>query len=168
VPAIPSNSSIHNNQVPKETRPPSLPLTQAWQGQRVSDIALLSEKLETLIKTTTEIKDQLSDLTAKQENFERSMEEKTRGDEKIKNHIDQLWKNDNESRKNIVQHNLRIERHENLFTKLLFPMFEDLFFLIASQNKDKSGNTLDADLKIKLERYLIQIKKTRESKQYSI
>ncbi|CAF4984708.1 unnamed protein product [Rotaria sp. Silwood1] len=50
-------------------------------------------------------------------------------------------------KKNVVQHSLYIDRHENLFCKLLIPMFEDLFSFIAAQNCDKRGNPLDVDLK---------------------
>jgi hypothetical protein len=53
-----------------------------------------------------------------------------------------------------------------MVTKLLIPMFEDLFSLIASQNHDKKGNPLDADLKCKLERYRIQMKKAKEGKRF--
>ncbi|CAF4562891.1 unnamed protein product, partial [Rotaria magnacalcarata] len=76
--------------------------------------------------------------------------------------IDVLTKREQELNADLIQHNLFIEKHENLFKKLLIPMFEDLFGLIAAQNQDKKGNTLDADLKCKLERYLVQLKKTRE------
>ena len=58
-----------------------------------------------------------------------------------------------------MQHSLRIERHENMFCKLLIPMFEDLISFIATLNYDKKGNPLDADLKCKLNRYLVQLKK---------
>ena len=51
--------------------------------------------------------------------------------------------------------------------KLIIPMFDDLFGLIASQNQDKKGNILDADLKVKLERYRIQMKKAKEGKNSS-
>jgi hypothetical protein len=55
-----------------------------------------------------------------------------------------------------------IDRHENMFCKLILPMFQDLFSFITSLNQDKKGNTLDADLKCKMERYLIQMKKAHE------
>jgi hypothetical protein len=51
--------------------------------------------------------------------------------------------------------------------ELIVPMFEDLFGLIAMQNHDKKGNPLDADLKLKLERYLIQMKKSKEGKHFT-
>ncbi|CAF4264174.1 unnamed protein product, partial [Rotaria sordida] len=41
-------------------------------------------------------------------------------------------------------------------------MFEDLFSFIAAQNCDKRSNPLDADLKCKLNRYLVQMKKAIE------
>ncbi|CAF3969261.1 unnamed protein product [Rotaria sordida] len=45
---------------------------------------------------------------------------------------------------------------------MLIPMFEDLFSFIVEQNCDKRGNPLDADLKHKLNRYLVQKKKAIE------
>jgi hypothetical protein len=54
-----------------------------------------------------------------------------------------------------------------MFIKVLFPMFEDLFTVIAAQNHDKKGNPLDADLKCKLDRYLVQIKKAKEGKHFT-
>ncbi|CAF5012932.1 unnamed protein product [Rotaria sp. Silwood1] len=41
-------------------------------------------------------------------------------------------------------------------------MFEDLFSFIAAQNCDKRGNPLDVDLKCKLNRYVVQMKKAIE------
>jgi len=63
--------------------------------------------------------------------------------------------------------NLKVERHENMFTKLIIPMFEDIFSFITIQNCDSKGRTLDADLKVKLERYLIQMKKAKEGKHFT-
>ena len=92
------------------------------------------------------------------------MQDKIQHDELTKQQMDSLLNNDNALKKDLVQHSVLIERHENMFIKLLIPMFEDLFTLIAGQNQDKRGNTLDADLKCRLDRYLIQMKKTREGK----
>ena len=46
-------------------------------------------------------------------------------------------------------------------------MFEDLFSFIAALNYDKKGNPLDVDLKCKLNRYLVQMKKATEGKHFS-
>ncbi|CAF4895753.1 unnamed protein product, partial [Rotaria sp. Silwood2] len=92
------------------------------------------------------------------------MIEKKESDLLIKENINLLSKQSVAFKKDLVHHSLLIERHENLFMKLIVPMFEDLFGLIASQNQDKKGNILDPDpdLKLKLERYLIQMKKAKE------
>ncbi|CAF3703793.1 unnamed protein product, partial [Rotaria sordida] len=80
----------------------------------------------------------------------------------IKENFNLLSEQSAEFKKDLVQQSLLIERHENLFMKLIVPMFEDLFGVTASQNQDKKGNILDPDLKLKLERYLIQMKKIKE------
>ncbi|CAF1416197.1 unnamed protein product [Rotaria magnacalcarata] len=121
-------------------------------------------KLDDLIEKMTEVKDHLATLAINNEKFEQFMQDKNQHDDLTKQQIDSLLNNDNAIKKDLVQHSLLIERHENMFIKLLIPMFEDLFTLIAGQNQDKRGNTLDADLKCRLDRYLIQMKKTREGK----
>ncbi|CAF1378995.1 unnamed protein product, partial [Rotaria sordida] len=80
----------------------------------------------------------------------------------VKENLNLLSKQSVEFKKDLVHQSLLIERHKNLFMKLIVPMFEDLFGLIASQNQDKKGNILDPDLKLKLERYLIQMTKIKE------
>ncbi|CAF4710233.1 unnamed protein product, partial [Rotaria sp. Silwood2] len=98
--------------------------------------------------------------------FKQFILEKNQNDERVNENINVLGKSVHELKKDVVQHSLLIERHENVFMKLLFAMFEDLFNVIAAQNQDKKGNPLDADLKCKLERYRIQMKKAREGKQF--
>ncbi|CAF4150733.1 unnamed protein product, partial [Rotaria magnacalcarata] len=122
-------------------------------------------KLDELMTKITDVKDHLAILSSKHDKFEQFMIDKTQQDELVKQQMDLLQKNDHELKKDLVQLKVLFERHDNMFLKLLFPMFEDLFFFIASTNQDKRGNTLDADLKCRLERYLIHVKKSRESKQ---
>ncbi|CAF1213925.1 unnamed protein product [Rotaria sordida] len=83
----------------------------------------------------------------------------------IKENLNLLSEQSVEFKKDLVQQSLLIERHENLFMKLIVPMFEDLFGVTASQNQDKKGNILDPDRKLKLERYLIQMKKIKEGEE---
>jgi hypothetical protein len=93
---------------------------------------------------------------------------KQQNDGIISENLDLLFKKQDDLKKDVMQHSLLIQRHENMFTKLLIPMFADLFSLIASQNYDKKGNPLDADLKCKLERYLIQMKNASEGKHFTV
>ncbi|CAF1282535.1 unnamed protein product [Rotaria sordida] len=119
-------------------------------------------KLDDLLGKITKVNNHLSNLELKYNNFEQFMNEKKENDLLIKENVNLLSKQSVGLKKDLVQHNLLIERHEKIFMKLIVPMFEDLFGLIASQNQDKKGNILDPDLKLKLERYLIQMKKAKE------
>ncbi|CAF2970823.1 unnamed protein product [Rotaria sp. Silwood2] len=121
-------------------------------------------KLDDLLGKITEVNNHLSNLELKYNNFEQFMIEKKESDLLIKENLNLLSNQSVEFKKDLVHHSLLIERYENLFMKLIVPMFEDLFGLIASKNQDKKGNILDPDLKLKLERYLIQMKKAKEGK----
>ncbi|CAF3376468.1 unnamed protein product [Rotaria socialis] len=121
-------------------------------------------KLDDLLGKITEVNNHLSNLESKYNKFEQFKTEKQESDLIVKENLNLFSKQSIEFKKDLVHHSLLIERHDNLFIKLIIPMFEDLFGLIASQNQDKKGNILDIDLKLKLERYLIQMKKAKESK----
>ena len=124
-------------------------------------------KLNDLISTLSEVKMQLANVEAKQNKIEQFILEKEKNDELIKQNLNELSNKQEELKKDVVQHSLFIDRHENMFVKLIIPMFQDLFSLIASQNQDKKGNILDADLKCKLERYLIQMKNAKQGKHFT-
>ncbi|CAF3453526.1 unnamed protein product [Rotaria socialis] len=119
-------------------------------------------KLDDLLGKITEVNNHLSNLESKYNKFEQFKTEKQESDLIVKENLNLFSKQSIEFKKDLVHHSLLIERHDNLFIKLIIPMFEDLFGLIASQNQDKKGNILDIDLKLKLERYLIQMKKAKE------
>ena len=139
---------------------PPLPVPQLSSNNPVMS------KLDDLMEKITDVKEHITNLALKHEKFEKFMVDKACHDTHVTHQIDPLSKVDQELKKDLLQHHLILERHENMFMKLLIPMFEDLFLLIAAQNQDKKGNTLDADLKCRLDRYLIQMKKTREGKQF--
>lgn len=124
-------------------------------------------KLDDLLEKMSEVNVHLSSLKLKHDKFEQFMMEKNESDSLIKENLNLLSKQSVELKKDVVHHSLLIQQHENMFIKLIIPMFEDLFSLIAMQNHDRKGNPLDADLKLKLERYLIQMKKAKEGKQFT-
>ncbi|CAF0749233.1 unnamed protein product [Rotaria sordida] len=119
-------------------------------------------KLDELINKLSEVKNHLANLEAKHDKFEQFILEKNCNDEIVTKKINDIFNNHMDLKKNVVQQSLYIDRHENLFCKLLIPMFEDLFSFIVAQNCDKRGNPLDVDLKCKLNRYLVQMKKAIE------
>ncbi|CAF3843917.1 unnamed protein product, partial [Rotaria sordida] len=143
----------HNSNFPPMPMPQFLPTN--------SNNTMLT-KLDDLLGKITEVNNHLSNLELKYNNFEQFMTEKKENDLLVKESLNSLSQQSVEFKKDLVHHSVLIERHENLFMKLIVPMFEDLFGLIASQNQDKKGNILDSDLKLKLERYLIQMKKIKE------
>ncbi|CAF4221895.1 unnamed protein product, partial [Rotaria sordida] len=124
-------------------------------------------KLDELINKLSEVKDHLANLEANHGKFEQFILEKNCNDGIVTKKINDISNNYMDLKKNVVQQSLYIDRHENLFCKLLISMFEDLFSFIVAQNCDKRGNPLDADLKCKLNRYLVQMKKAIEGKQFT-
>ncbi len=54
-----------------------------------------------------------------------------------------------------------------MFKKLFVPILEDICSFITAQNIGTKGRVLDADLKCKLERYCIQMKKATEGKPFT-
>jgi len=124
-------------------------------------------KLDDLLEKMSEVKIQLTNLASKHDKFEQFIKEKNESDLLVKENLNLLSKQSRELNGDVGQMQLLIKRHENMFIKLLIPMFEDLFTVIASQNLDKKGNILDADLKFKLERYLVQMKKASENKPFT-
>ena len=157
----PNSNMFNQNYVYNSSNFPPPPAPKA------SSINPMMNKLDELIGKMSEVKHHLANLETKHDKFEKFMVEKMQSDELVKENFNTLSKNHHDLKKDVVQHSLLIDRHENMFTKLLIPMFEDLFSVIASQNQDKRGNPLDADLKCKLERYLVQVKKAREGKHFS-
>ena len=119
-------------------------------------------KLDELIHKLSDVKNQLTNLENKHDNFELFINSKNQSDDLIKKDLKDISINQ-DLIKNDVKHNgLAIDRHENFFSKLIFPMFDDICSLIFSQNTGGKSRSIDADLKHKLERYCQQMKKVTE------
>ncbi|CAF1456150.1 unnamed protein product [Rotaria magnacalcarata] len=121
-------------------------------------------KLDELINKLSKVKDRLDKFEAKHDKFEQFISDKNRNDETIIQNMNDMSNNYMILKKDVVQQNLFIERHENLFCKLLIPMLEDVFTFISAKNQNQKGNPLDADLKCRINRYFIQMKKATEAK----
>ncbi|CAF3253937.1 unnamed protein product [Rotaria socialis] len=119
-------------------------------------------KLDELINKLSEVKDRFVNLEAKHDKFEQFISDKNHYDETIIKNMNDMSNKYMMLKKDVVQQNLFIERHENLFCKLLIPMTEDIFTFISTKNQDKKGNPLDVDLKCRINRYFVQMKKTTE------
>ena len=126
----------------------------------------MMEKLDNLVIKLSEVKDHLAALSSKNEKFEQFIIEKNQSDQSIQNNISYLSQTSLDLKKEVNHYCLLTDRHDKLFLKLLFPMFDELFNVITNQNKDKNGNSLDADLKQKLERYRILMRKSTDGKHF--
>ncbi|CAF0906163.1 unnamed protein product [Adineta steineri] len=122
----------------------------------------MMKKLDELMNTMSEMKNQLASFEVKQNTIEQFIIAKQEGDDLIKQNLDALAKNQFDMKKDVIHHGLFIDRHENVFTNLFLPMFQDFFTFISSLNKDKKGNILDTDLKDKIECYIIKMNKVKE------
>ncbi|CAF1415441.1 unnamed protein product [Rotaria magnacalcarata] len=151
------NFTFNSNNFP----PPPPP-----QGTMLSNNTMMV-KIDELINKLSDVKNHLANLEAKHDKFEQFITEKSRNDTTMSKNMNDMCNQYTILKKEVVQQNLFIERHENLFCKLLIPMLEDIFLFISSQNQDKKGNALDADLKCRINRYLVQTKKATEGKQFS-
>ncbi|CAF1110734.1 unnamed protein product [Rotaria magnacalcarata] len=140
---------------------PGLPVAQNSSSNHMLN------KLDNLLAQMAEVNIHLSNLKVKYDKIEQITLAKNDSDVLIKENLKLLTKQSIELRKEVIVNNLMVERHENMFTKLIIPMFEDIFSFITMQNCDSKGRTLDADVKVKLERYLIQMKKAKEGKQFT-
>lgn len=123
-------------------------------------------KVGQLLKRMSEVNVHLSNLKLDHEKFERFIVDKNEIDLLVKENLSLLCKHSSELRNDLSCFNTAVDQHGNILLKLLVPIFEDLFSLIAMQNEDRKENTLDADLKLKLERYLTQMEKAKEGKQF--
>ncbi|CAF3261674.1 unnamed protein product [Rotaria sp. Silwood2] len=90
---------------------PPLPSTQAQLNNP------MMSKLDDLIVKINDVKDHLASLTVKHDKFEKFMVEKAKQDSHVSHQIDILTANDQELRKDLLNHHMLLERHENIFIK---------------------------------------------------
>ncbi|CAF1506498.1 unnamed protein product [Rotaria magnacalcarata] len=143
---------------------PGLPVAQNSSSNHMLN------KLDNLLAQMTEVNVHLSNLKVKYDKIDKIEQitlAKNDSDVLMKENLNLLTKQSMELKTEVIANNLMVEHHENMFTKLIIPMFEDIFSFITMQNCDSKGRTLDADFKVKLERYLIQMKKAKEGKQFT-
>ncbi|CAF4550441.1 unnamed protein product, partial [Didymodactylos carnosus] len=111
-----------------------------------------------LVNNMSKMNEALDKIVAKNEKVEQFMHDKIRSDKIIADDIELLKKNDKTLETNLVQHELKLKRHENLttkhediFSKLMLPIVNEMSKVILSFNQDKQGRTIDPSLKTNLE-----------------
>ena len=124
-------------------------------------------KLDRLLQKVEEVDDHILKLNSKHDTFEQYMLTKNKRDDEVTKTLQNLSGDVTNLTTDVAQHSVLLKRHENLFVKLLIPTIEETLSVISAQNHDKKGNSIDADLQCRLNRYLVQLKKATEGKQFA-
>ena len=125
------------------------------------------DKLNDLIIKLSDIQNKLVALEVKYDKFEQFMISKNQSDENIQVVLTNLSTNHENLKTDVVQHSILIDRHEDIFSKLMFPLLDDICSFISAQNTTKN-RPIDADLKCRLEHYHLQMKKALDGKRFHI
>lgn len=124
-------------------------------------------KLNDVFDKLSEVNTHLLNLQSKYDRFERFMMEKNETDASLQENLRVLSSQSSELKKDMVHNDRILNQHNNVLTELLLPMLEELVDLVLMQNQDKNKKSLNADLKSKMERYVIQLRKAKEGEQFS-
>lgn len=123
-------------------------------------------KLNDVFDKLSEVNTHLLNLQTKYDRFERFMMEKNEIDASFQENLRVLSTQSSELKKDMVHNDRIVNQHNNVLTKLLLPMLEELVGLILMQHQDKYKKPLNADLNSKMERFVSQIKKAKEGEQF--
>jgi hypothetical protein len=128
---------------------------------------VMLSKLDDLLVKISEMNVHLSNIKFKCDRFEQFMIENNESDSSMKENLNLLSSQTTDLKNETVANSRLVQQHDNLLMKVIIPMFEHLSGLIISLNQDKRGNHVNADVKLKLERYITQMKKAKEGKQFT-
>ncbi|CAF3444002.1 unnamed protein product [Rotaria socialis] len=108
-------------------------------------------KLDLLVQSVNQVNDKINKLSSWHEKFENFMEEKNKNDEVIRRDVSILQNINKITEANIVQHDLKLKRHENILIKFIIPLLDEITKILSYQNYDQQGRVLDPDAKILFE-----------------
>lgn len=127
----------------------------------------ITNKLDDLISKLSSVQSQLSNIKVKHDKFEQFMLSKNQSDEQFQTAIDKITANEISLNEIIFQNRLLIDHHENLFLKLIFPLFDDICSYLTQPTNSRIKST-NIEMKTKLERYRTLMTKAIEGKNLSI
>ncbi|CAF4058281.1 unnamed protein product [Rotaria magnacalcarata] len=113
-----------------------------------------------------QINSKLEQIQNKNDQFERFMTKKSSNDEITSKKIDELITCNNNNKINVTQHEIKITRHENIFTKLIFPFLDEISTFLTNLNSGKHNDPLDADFKVKINRMKAQLNNVKSNKEF--
>lgn len=124
-------------------------------------------KLDDLVSKLSSLQGQLSNLEMKHDKFEQFMLSKNQSDKSFQESLDKISVEHDLLKNTISQVSVSIDHHENLFLKLIFPLFDDLCIFI-SQIMPSRNKPIDADVRSKFERYRILMNKAIDGNHLSV
>ncbi|CAF4525179.1 unnamed protein product, partial [Didymodactylos carnosus] len=113
--------------------------------------------MEELIGSMRKVNSTLERIAKKNDEFEQFMDDRIKHDEIISKKIVQLTENDNDLKKIGAQHEIKIIHYENLFTKLVMPILDEILKLLLTVNTDKTGGSSNAEFKVTINRMRAQL-----------
>ena len=93
------------------------------------------------------------------------MQDKTTHDAIMAKKLDELTTNFSDVRIGVAQHECKLTRLDNIFTKLLVPMLDEIGSFLSNINI-KHGGTLDADFKVRINRMRTQLNNAQLNKDF--
>ncbi|CAF1511537.1 unnamed protein product [Rotaria sordida] len=160
-----TNTNINNTYSYDATAFPVLPRPQQPSPYSITNNSMIN-KIDELISSVRKVNDTLEKFSKKNDEFELFMNNKIKNDEILSTKIDHLIENDVEFKKNIIQHEIKITRHENIFIKLILPMIDEISKYLSIINIDKKGGTLDADFQVTINRMRVQLENVTQNKNF--
>ncbi|CAF3215296.1 unnamed protein product [Rotaria sp. Silwood2] len=123
-------------------------------------------KIDTLINSMNQVNVMLDKMVDKNHQFEQFMKDKNINDDIVSKKVDELISNDNSIKQNVIQHEIKITRYENILIKLIFPILDEISFFLSNINVGKHNGTLHADFKVKINRMRAQLNNARTDKDF--
>ena len=135
--------------------------SQAWgiNGKIMS-------KLDVMITNMDKMKQYIMNMTKCNEKFDKFMKDKISSDNQVAQDIKLLKNWDKILEPNLIQHEIKLKRFENILTKLVLPVFDELVKALLSHNKDQHGRVLDPDLQSTLEITCTKLKLVLDGKDH--
>ncbi|CAF4467744.1 unnamed protein product [Rotaria socialis] len=119
-------------------------------------------KIGELIGTMQKINDVLVITEKKNQEFEQFIIDSKSNDASLSKKLDQLNEKDKDYKKVHTQHDIKLSRHENVFTKLVLPMLDEIAKFMVNINLDKNLGVLNADFQVTINRMRAQLTNNSE------
>ena len=142
---------------------PPLPHPQHWQLNSANNS--MTTKIDELMKNMVKINSTLDKLVKINDKYEQFMQDKTTHDAIMAKKLDELTTNFSDVRIGVAQHECKLTRLDNIFTKLLVPMLDEIGSFLSNINI-KHGGTLDADFKVRINRMRTQMNNAQLNKDF--